>query len=564
LISNLKAQLSNGHVVVIATYVNSWAQKLVGNDCSISQDDAFAGQKIAGYLKNTNLGGHGMTIVGYNDNLWCDLNANGIVDNGEKGAFKIANSWGTSDWNSGYRWVSYDALRSSSAVSSSGTWPASDRSSSGIFWSGNYFTLTARGDYTPSLLAEVTLNHAKRGQMSVSLGTSGTLTTTPTSTWTSGAVNYSGGNLAFNGTATAVDGTFVFDFSDLDPAFSMKRWFVGISDNSAGSTATIKSFKLYRSGAGGDTLFAASSNVPQSADASKVYSWMDNSGEPVNQSPVAAAVASSVSGYTPLTISFDGSTSSDSDGSIMSYSWNFGDSSSATGPRVSHTYTAAGTFLVTLTVTDDDGAVGNTSLTVRVSSPTVVVNAPSSLKASAVNGAVTLTWKDNSSNEEGFYIERSVKSGRTYSSYVRIGSVAANTTTFSNNVDAGSYQYRLQAFNLTLGKVSNYSNVVNLTVKTINPKVVNAPSGLTVKAVYRTVTLTWADNSNNEEGFYIERAVKSGSSYTSYARVNTVTSNTKKYSGTVIAGNYKYRIQAFNLATGTVSAYSNEVTVIVK
>jgi len=45
LIGNLKTQLANGHLIVIATYVSSWAQKTVGNDPSTSEDNAFAGQK---------------------------------------------------------------------------------------------------------------------------------------------------------------------------------------------------------------------------------------------------------------------------------------------------------------------------------------------------------------------------------------------------------------------------------------------------------------------------------------------------------------------------------------
>ncbi len=562
LISNLKTQISNGHVIVIATYVSSWAQKLVANDPSTGEDDAFAGQKIAGYLKNTNLGGHGMTIVGYNDNLWCDLNANGKVDSGEKGAFKIANSWGTSDWNRGYRWVSYDAMRSSSAVSSSGTWPAADRSSSGIFWSGNYFTLTARGEYTPSLLAEVTLNHAKRGQMSVSLGTSGTLSTTPSSTWSSGAVNYSGGNWAFNGTTSPVDGTFVFDFSDLDPSFSKTRWFAGITDSAAGSAAVIKSFKLYRGGAGGDTLFAASANVPKVADGSRVYSWVDNSDDTVNQPPVAVAVASKTSGYAPLTVSFDGSASRDTDGSIVSYKWQFGDSASATGAKVSHVYTTAGTFTVTLSVTDDKGAAGTASLSVKVTQTSITVMAPSKAKAAAVNGYVTLTWQDNSGNEEGFYIERAVKSGTAYSAYTRVGTVSANVNSFGCAVDPGIYRYRIQAFNQTYGKVSSWSNVVSLTVA--DPTIINAPSKLTAKTLRRNVTLTWKDNSGNEEGFYIERAVRLRTGYSAYVRVGTVAANTLKYSNTAGAGAYKYRIQAFNLTTGKVSPFSNTVSLNVR
>ena len=35
-----------------------------------------------------------MTIVGYDDDIWYDINEDGKVQEGEKGAFKVANSWG--------------------------------------------------------------------------------------------------------------------------------------------------------------------------------------------------------------------------------------------------------------------------------------------------------------------------------------------------------------------------------------------------------------------------------------------------------------------------------------
>jgi PKD repeat protein len=83
---------------------------------------------------------------------------------------------------------------------------------------------------------------------------------------------------------------------------------------------------------------------------------------------------------TNLACSFSGSTSSDPDGSIASYAWTFGDGGTATGATPSHTYAAAGTFTVGLTVTDDKGATGTVSTSVTVSPanvpPTAVISAP--------------------------------------------------------------------------------------------------------------------------------------------------------------------------------------------
>ena len=67
-----------------------------------------------------------------------------------------------------------------------------------------------------------------------------------------------------------------------------------------------------------------------------------------------AAFTSSVNN---LQASFDGSGSQDPDGSIASYVWDFGDGTpDGSGATPSHTYAAAGTYTVTLTVTDNKGA----------------------------------------------------------------------------------------------------------------------------------------------------------------------------------------------------------------
>ena len=82
-----------------------------------------------------------------------------------------------------------------------------------------------------------------------------------------------------------------------------------------------------------------------------------------NQNPVAN-FTSSVSG---LTVSFT-DTSTDSDGSIASRSWNFGDSTTSTATNPSKTYSAAGTYTVTLTVTDNQGGTNTKTGSVTVGS----------------------------------------------------------------------------------------------------------------------------------------------------------------------------------------------------
>ncbi len=74
-----------------------------------------------------------------------------------------------------------------------------------------------------------------------------------------------------------------------------------------------------------------------------------------NVPPTAVATATPPSGPPPLPVNFDASASTDPDGSIVAYKWNFGDGSSATGKTASHIYAAAAKYTATLTVTDNRG-----------------------------------------------------------------------------------------------------------------------------------------------------------------------------------------------------------------
>jgi PKD repeat protein len=74
-----------------------------------------------------------------------------------------------------------------------------------------------------------------------------------------------------------------------------------------------------------------------------------------------------------IPVTFDGSGSSDPDGTIVSYDWDFGDGTTGTGVNPTHTYTQDGTYTVTLTVTDNDGLthIATTSIVIVVDVPTL-------------------------------------------------------------------------------------------------------------------------------------------------------------------------------------------------
>ena len=94
-----------------------------------------------------------------------------------------------------------------------------------------------------------------------------------------------------------------------------------------------------------------------------------------NVAPVALTTGTTpTSGTAPLTVSFVGSSSYDPDGVIASYVWNFGDGTSSTLSNVSHTYSTAGTYNASLTVTDNSGAQSVGTLSIIASTVPVVTS----------------------------------------------------------------------------------------------------------------------------------------------------------------------------------------------
>ncbi|RLC33171.1 hypothetical protein DRH14_05325, partial [Candidatus Shapirobacteria bacterium] len=90
---------------------------------------------------------------------------------------------------------------------------------------------------------------------------------------------------------------------------------------------------------------------------------------PPGQAPDASFTVSPETTVDALVeLTFDASTSDDPDGTIVSYEWDFGDGTTAEGVIVTHYYTKAGTYIVTLTVTDDDGNTDTATETIDVTS----------------------------------------------------------------------------------------------------------------------------------------------------------------------------------------------------
>ena len=109
---------------------------------------------------------------------------------------------------------------------------------------------------------------------------------------------------------------------------------------------------------------------------------------PQTNAPPVSNPKDSYTGSTGQPVSFDGSGSSDPDGTLVTYDWDFGDGSSGTGVSPSHAYQAAGTYTVTLIVTDD-GGLTDTATT------TAVVSDVQRLLPACEGISVTAEWKSS-------------------------------------------------------------------------------------------------------------------------------------------------------------------------
>lgn len=132
-LDDIKSVLANGDLLTFTTPIDCWNYAKIEDNSAVPENSKYKGQWIVPYYSGSVDGLHRMTFVGYDDDLWVDINGNGVVENGEKGALKVANSWGDSYENNGYVWVSYDNLNRVSSVNTNGLSNRRSSSYSNIF-----------------------------------------------------------------------------------------------------------------------------------------------------------------------------------------------------------------------------------------------------------------------------------------------------------------------------------------------------------------------------------------------------------------------------------------------
>ncbi len=173
----------------------------------------WSNTKLAYRCYDSDGSSHAMTVVGYDDNVTCDINGNGVIDAGERGAFKVINSWGLTNTganNNGVIWIMYDALNEKSTISLDENAFSHKRKIAMGTGSANVFNLINVAHKNVAFVAEVSFSTNYRNQAKIELGR-GEVRSISGFTKQTVYNEYSGDKDKY----VPYDGTMVFDFGDL-------------------------------------------------------------------------------------------------------------------------------------------------------------------------------------------------------------------------------------------------------------------------------------------------------------------------------------------------------------
>jgi len=180
--------------------------------------------------------------------------------------------------------------------------------------------------------------------------------------------------------------------------------------------------------------------------------------------------------------------------------------------------------------------------------PPAFVSAPSELNATPISSwGITITWKDNATDEEGFRVERAATTSGPWESFIGLLYPNASNTYDGSRTPDQQACYRVIAFN-SLG-TSAPSNVDCATPPA-------APTNLAATAVDAgTIALAWSDNSRFEDGYQVLRSLDGQE----FSTVATLPASSTTYRDAVLENTtYTYRVRA--MKDGGFSDLSNIVS----
>jgi len=182
------------------------------------------------------------------------------------------------------------------------------------------------------------------------------------------------------------------------------------------------------------------------------------SSDPPNQAPTAQFTVTPDIGSFPLTVSFDASASTDPDGTITQYQWDFGDGESGSGMSSEHIYQTAGQFTATLTITDNGGLTDSETGTIDVKPQYTLSGSVTAANNLAMDSDVN-DYNAAYASNDSFADAQPIPVPVTVSGYVNIASAGENGRSTQNGDTDDYYQASLASgMTITLYMSENLEN----------------------------------------------------------------------------------------------------------
>lgn len=215
-----------------------------------------------------------------------------------------------------------------------------------------------------------------------------------------------------------------------------------------------------------------------------------------NRAPVASPAADRTNGPAPLTVSFDGTASSDPDGDPLSFRWQFGDGASSAASGPSHTYDRPGTYTATLTVTDPQGRSNSRSLIITAGNraPLALIWGPANGSGYRDGQPVQLTG--TVTDDQDGQLPPSALTWRVvllHGTHRHIeGDLTGETPTFTPRTDHDADSHYEITLSATDSGGLNASRTIELFPETIALELASVPAGATLSWAGASQATPWS------------------------------------------------------------------------